>query len=75
MSKAVTATNGLPAIVDWMDPLEQAVRRGVHDYLQNLLEEDSDAGAGALAASPGGGCARLSQRATRAAVAGDAGAR
>lgn len=40
MSKAITATNGLPAIADWMDSLEQAVRKGVHDYLQNLLEEE-----------------------------------
>lgn len=28
MNKAITATNGLPTLADWMDPLEQAVRKG-----------------------------------------------
>lgn len=48
MSKGITGSKGLPTLSDWVDPLEQAFRRGVRSYLQELLEEEVTVALGRL---------------------------
>lgn len=38
MSKVTTAVRPATLLDDWIDPLEQALREGVHSYLRELLE-------------------------------------
>ncbi|MGH8723196.1 MAG: transposase, partial [Burkholderiales bacterium] len=40
MSKGNTVAPAAPMLSDWIDPFEQALRTGVHDFVQELLEAE-----------------------------------
>jgi transposase-like protein len=48
MSKVSTAERPTTLLDDWIDPLEQALREGVHSYLRELLELEVTAALGRL---------------------------
>lgn len=48
MAKDSTRQNAQAEVLDWMDPLEEALREGVHSYLQELLELEVTAVLGRL---------------------------
>lgn len=40
MSKGSTAAPAAPTLSDWIDPFEQALRKGVQDFVQEMLEAE-----------------------------------
>jgi len=40
MSKGNTAAPAAPMLSDWIDPFEEALRNGVHEFVQQLLEAE-----------------------------------
>ena len=48
MSKGNTAAPAAPTLSDWIDPFEQALRTGVQQFVQELLEAEVDRALGRL---------------------------
>jgi transposase-like protein len=48
MSKGSTAVPAVPTLDDWIDPFEQALRTGVHQFVQELLEAEVNEALGRL---------------------------